>query len=314
MRTIRTARFIRGGEASSTNINDEKGFHLAPFIEEVIRGRFPKHTTHTITLLGYHFDPKTVVKLSDTDSVIKKVIFVNPSQIDVVITSGNRQGKVPITTENKGLISNNPIKTIQITNPFWIDLRKTSIEDMGLEFSPGIALYQDQKKGLFANGEGRIWNRGVKFIKHTWQRKDELEFSFVFTAYGKGLSAFGIGGSNIDVNNLNHENLYKPEIQLYYANGFCNAFYGGGKEKAWSQRIGKTITFKKNKFYKVKFHRSGISGTQVSISEVDKSNFDIELAQVHGWISNCPASEPVLTPYWSVVSNPDVFLTAFRIG
>ncbi|WP_025663272.1 hypothetical protein [Aquimarina megaterium] len=324
MRTIRTQRFVRSSSSAHTETtiivnpdpSDEVGLHLSPFVEEVLRGQFATNTTHTVTLKGYHFDPRSKVVLLGEDFRIRQVRFINPTRLDVVITSGSTQGKFPISVNNNGLGSTSPITVIRILDPEWVDLRKTPISTLNIEVTKGITLKQDRNKGLstIVNTDGNPFDRGIKFKRNTWLRNDELRFSFIFTTTGtSGLSLLGIGGSNIDVNDLDN-GIYSGEIQLFYVNGACSQFYGGGKESNWNQNIGKSITFQKGKFYKVEFHRSGINGTRITIIEVRADNFDMQVQFVHQWISNCPANDPVLMPYWSAVGNPEMFLSAFKIG
>ncbi len=316
MRTIGTTRFVRGTENRATSQESKTGFHLAPFVKEVIRGRLPIHTTQTIILKGYHFDPKTNIALSDvTDAVIRKISFIDPATIEVVITSGRQLGRIPITVKNNGLEQTSPVQFVTVYDPSWVDLRNTPLDSLGIQATEGVILTQNNERGIFATGAGRPWDRGVKFTKHSWKRIEELEFSMVFVITEKeGFSKFGIGGSNINVNQLDNESTIKAETQMSYANGFCRLFQGGGLESPWGQEIGVSVAFEVDTFYKVKFHRSGINGTLMSISEVDRDNFNIEIRQLHLWTSDCPANDPILMPYWSAVSNPNVFLTAYKVG
>ncbi|WP_025741887.1 IPT/TIG domain-containing protein [Aquimarina pacifica] len=310
MRTIRTARFIRG------NQNTQSGLFLSPYITEVIRGRLPKNTTQTVTIKGHHFDPGSTVKIVEQSIEIAEVNFINPTQIDIVITSCDVEGLFTVVVCNNDLDSGDSGKDlVEVKDGVWIDLRTIDLGDSELlDKTLGVFVLQDVNRGLFAGGEGSFWNRGVKFKKYTWKRSDALEFNFVFTGLGSGFSMFGIGGSHIDVSALENQSDFKGEIQLFYDNGGAAQLYGGGQDVDWIQNIGIDLTFEDEKFYKLKFHRSGIEGSLIGIYEVAPDDFDVDIQLLYEWVSSCPSDDPILMPYWSAVNNSNLFLTAFKIG
>lgn len=100
---------------------------------------------------------------------------------------------------------------------------------------------------------------------------------------------------------------------MYHPSSYTNSFYGGGLQSAWNQSIGQTVNFSTGQFYKVKFHRSGEAGTLMSIHLVNPDNWDDETSTLHQWTSTSPAADPILMPFWSAVSTPNIFITGFKI-
>ena len=291
-----------------------EGIFPSPFIQSVQNGSFNRNITQNVIVNGLNFTPSTRVELSDESLTVNSVTYVSPNELTVNISSGNELGSFDILVRNNQLNSGTQGQgKINVKDAIWIDLRTTPIANLGLEMSTGVIVNQDTARGLWASGTGNIWNRGVKFTANKWNRVDNIEFSFVFTRSGNGLCMFGIGGDNINVNALGNQSFYRAETQLFYANSQTNAFYGGGLEANWFQIIGTTVVFDVGKFYKVKFSNSGANGATMNITEVSPTDFDNEINTLHEWISNSPASDPILMPFWAAPNTPNVFLTAFKI-
>lgn len=196
----------------------------------------------------------------------------------------------------------------------WIDFRTTPIDNLNLEYTNGVEIFQDKERGLWAGGTGSFFGRGVKFPKYKWKREDELPFSFVFTVRGQNPSfLFGIGSSQINVNNLGPQALFAGEIQFFYDNGRFQRFLGGGGVYNWEQNIGQALTFEKDRFYKVTFAKSGKVGSKVFIYEVDSQDFDDDLELLEEIIiERNPANNQELVPYWNAVNSADVFIAALE--
>lgn len=197
-------------------------------------------------------------------------------------------------------------------NGTWIDLCKTPLEQLELEYTDGVEIKQDLERGIWARGAGSFLGRGVKFTRYQWKRDGELPFSFVFTARGSHSSfLFGIGSPDIDVNNLGSQALFAGEIQLFYDNGRFNRFLGGSGIRNWAQDVQANLKFEEGIFYKVVFEKSGKVGSQVYIYRVTKDDFDTNLETFGNYtIVKNPADSDLLIPYWNAVSTPDVFITA----
>ena len=58
---------------------------------------------------------------------------------------------------------------------------------------------------------------------------------------------------------------------------------------------------------------SGANGTAMRIVQVSSTDFDDETATLHEWVSNSPAADSLLMPFWAAPSTPNVFLTAYKI-
>lgn len=305
-------RYIRGG--SSVSGQEEKGLFLRPYISNIASGPIPISETKDIIISGFHFDPKTEVIIPEPSIIIRQVTFVSPVLLVVNVSAGRIIGDFDILLKNAGLDSGDSgNRLLKVREAVWIDLRTTTLADLELETTTGVIVNQDRNRGLWVSGTGGFWNRGVKFTAHQWNRADNSEFSFVFTSSGFGTFMFGIGGSNIDVENLNNQAFYRAETQIYHLNSSTNSFFGGGVQQNWFQTIGANLSFNTERFYKVTFHQSGNAGTTMSLHEVDATNLDLEIRTLHTWTSSSPAADPILMPFWSAPSSPNVFITAYKI-
>ena len=324
MRTIRTQRFVRGqGSAESGSIG------LAPFISEVRRARMPRNTIHRVEIIGYYFTKASEVIItggnpnartgtrSNANSRIRVLdkTFVNPTKLEVNIISGSTEGTFTVIVINGTLDSGTTGKDIlEVIDPVWVDFRQTDIDLSSIEITNGFTIEQDSEKGLITNGIN-TFKSGVKFLEHSWRRKDELEFNIVFSKKGNGNGFFGIGSSEINVNTLGEFARHEAETQMFLVLNSTSQCYGGGSELSrWFQDIGKVVLFTDGIFYKIKFHQSGDIKTLMSLYEVDSLDFDNELQLLHQWSSNCPANNEILMPYWSSIGNFDVFLAGFKVG
>lgn len=291
-----------------------KGVFPSPFIERVQNGGLATNSTQNVIILGFNFVPETTVEINEASLTVNTITYISPQELMVNITSGNVLGSFDIVLKNNlldsGLSGQNKLN---VKNAIWIDLRTTPIASLGLEMTTGVIVNQDAARGLWSSGTGNFWNRGVKFTANKWNRADDIEFSFVFTRSGNGTCMFGIGGENINVNNLGNQSFYRAETQLYHNNSTTNSFYGGGVESNWFQNIGATVNFAIGTFYKVVFSSSGANGTAMRIVQVSSTDFDDETATLHEWVSNSPAADSLLMPFWAAPSTPNVFLTAYKI-
>ena len=210
--------------------------------------------------------------------------------------------------------STNGETTETINTGKWIDFRTTPIEDLELEYTDGVVIKRDLERGLWASGTGEFFGRGVKFRKYQWKRSDELPFSFIFTVRGTNPSfLFGIGSTDIDVNNLGSQSLFAGETQLFYDNGIFNRFFGGSGIRNWAQNVQANIKFEDDVFYKVTFEKSGKVGSLISIHRISTTDFDTNLEQLGNYeIVENPADAEYLIPYWNAVSTPDVFIRAIK--
>ena len=328
MRTIRTQRFVRGGNATSNTTAEnnipKKG--LAPFISEVCRGRMPTHTTRSIEIKGYHFTPDVRITLKDQNGNdvpksgfyprIGRINFIHPGHIEAVVSSGVVEGRFTVVVNNgelnSGLTGN---EGIVVLNPQWVDLRTASILDLGLEITTGVSVSQDSDKGLQATSNIGEFEGAIKFSGFRWKRCDDLSFSIVFTlqeTVGTGL--LGMGSTTINVQNLGPVPLFEAESQVLVINGTANQMYGGGSRyRRWNQEIGSTVSFETSKFYKLNYNFSSVR-TLMTLSEVDTQNFDRNILFLRQWFSDSPSDSENLLPYWTVGSSQNLFLTAFKIG
>ncbi|WP_271769202.1 hypothetical protein [Aquimarina algiphila] len=322
MRTIRTQRFVRGTQ------NKENTNGLAPFVSEVCGARMPVKGIRRVQIKGYHFTPNVNVDTgSEIDSsefksagnlvvVISQVKFINPTLLEAVIFAGDTEGRFDLIVRNGNLNSGDTgNETIVVINPVWVDLRTTSVIDLGLEISPGVIINRNLEKGLWGINRSSDFNSAVKFRAFPWKRCDDLSFSIVFTLSEiEGISLFGIGGIGIEVGNLGSEPLFEAESHLFVINGTANQMYGGGSRyRRWTQDIGGTASFEVSKFYKLNYNFSS-TRTLMTISEVDPLNFDRSVLFLRQWFLDSPSDNEVLLPYWTVGSNQNFFLTAFKIG
>lgn len=227
--------------------------------------------------------------------------------------SGNSSGdmdSVGTTPDNPNTDTNGNSNAGQ-----WIDFCKIPLDQLELEVTHGVQIKRDLERGLWAKGTGPFFGRGVKFPKYVWKRKEELPFSFVFTARGKNPSfLFGIGSPDVDVNDLDDQALFSGEIQLFYENGRFDRFFGGSGNLNWAQDTEANIKFKDDVFYKVVFEKSGKVGSIINIYRVTKTDFNTNIETLGSYtIIGNPADSELLIPYWNAVSTPDVFVTAVRI-
>ena len=328
MRTIRTQRFIRGGNATSTTTSENNipGQGLAPFISEVCRGRMPTHTTRSIEIKGYHFTPDVRITLKDQNGNdvpksgfypgIGEINFIHPGRIEAVVTSGVTEGRFTVVVNNgelnSGLTGN---EGIVVLNPQWVDLRTASILDLGLEMTTGVSVSQDSVKGLQAISSIGEFEGAIKFSGFRWKRCDDLSFSVVFTLEEiDGTGLLGMGSNTIDIQNLGPEPLFEAESELLIVNGKAKQMYGGGSRyRRWTQEIGGAVSFETSKFYKLNYNFSSVR-TLMTLSEVDPQNFDKNILFLRQWFSDSPSDSENLLPYWTVGSNQNLFFTAFKVG
>lgn len=309
MRTINHQRIIRGNSSNSSQ------FLPKPFIKEITGGRIQTNATKRLVIRGFNFQEDSLVEISPKTIDLENITFVDPSIIEITVKAYDNEGFFDVKISNGNLDSGTSGNaTINVKASVWVDLRTEPIKDLKLTLTNGIIINQDATKGLWAGGSGNAWNRGVLFSDFAWKRDDEVDFSFVFTVSGNGYAMFGIGSDGIDVNNLGNQSYYKSEIQLYINQSRTNQVYGGGGSQNWNQSIGNPITFAADKFYKVTFIKSGTNDAKCYLAEVTVDDFDTDVSLLREWVSNCPATSKVLMPFWSAVSNVNLFLTGFRVG
>ncbi|WP_027395147.1 hypothetical protein [Aquimarina latercula] len=326
MRAIRTQRFVRGTQTNDSAEGSTSG--LAPFISEVCGARMRIKGIRKVQIKGYHFTPNVTIDTgAEIDSsefrrtgslvvVISQVKFINPTLLEAVVFGGDTEGKFNLIVRNGNLNSGGTgNETIVVINPVWIDLRRISVTDLGLQISPGVIVNRNLEKGLWGINRSATFESAIKFTKFTWKRCDNLDFSIVFTLSDiEGVSLFGIGSLGIEVGNLGSEPLFEAESHLFVINGTTNQMYGGGSRyRRWTQQIGKTVSFEVSKFYRLNY-KFLTSGILMTIAKVDPENFDKIVEVQHQWFSDSPSDSAALLPYWTVGSNQNLFLTAFKIG
>ncbi|WP_027393177.1 hypothetical protein [Aquimarina latercula] len=324
MRTIRTQRFVRGSQ-STKNIEENATNGLAPFISEVCGARMRVKGIRRVQIKGYYFTPNATVDTGDNTStefknnglkvVVSQVKFINPTLLEAVVFAGDTEGRFNLVVRNGELNSGDTgNEAIVVVNPVWVDLRTTSVIDLGLQISPGVIVNCNLEKGLWGINRGSEFEGVVKFRAFPWKRCDDLSFSIVFTlSEPEGISLFGISGFDINVSNLGTDPLFEAESHLFLINGTANQMYGGGSRyRRWSQDIGGTASFEVSKFYKLNYDFSA-TRTLMTISEVDPLNFDRNVLFLRQWFLDSPSDSEVLLPYWTVGSNENLFLTAFKI-
>lgn len=309
MRTIRHQNIIRGNSSRSSQ------YLPKPFIKEVSGGRIQTNTTKSLTIRGFNFLEEFAVEIFPKTVALENFTFVDPSTIELTVKADDNEGLFDVVISNGNLDSGISGKEILVVKAsLWVDLRSTSLKDLNLTSSNEVTVNQNPEKGIWADGSGNAWNRGVLFPDFSWNRDDEVDFSFVFTVSGNGYAMFGIGSDGLDVNNLGNQSYYKSEIHLYINQSRTNQVYGGGSSQNWNQSIGNSVTFAVDKFYKVTFTKSGAKDAKCYLTEVTGDNFDTDVSILQEWVSNCPATSKVLMPFWSAVSNANLFLTGFRVG
>jgi len=309
MRVINQTKIIRGQSFPSS-----QGVIIRPQITQIINSRIETSVGNTITLQGFNFSEESQVIIDTPSITVIQVVFISPIEIQVSVLTGADEGDFDVVVRNGSIDSFISSATqIFVRNAIFIDLRRANLNTLGMEITNGVVVNQDSMLGLSAAGTGQVWSRGVKFTTHSWNRADNLEFSFVFTRIGTGTYMFGIGGSNINVNNLQNQAFFRAETQLFHATQQTNFFFGGGLEANWNQDIGTTIQFLAGRFYKVKFAMSGANGTAMSIHEVSAGAIDTEINTLHEWVSTSPANDPILMPFWAANNEPDCFITAYKI-
>jgi len=309
MRYINGNTFTKGSTVSNT------GFIPKPFISGVINSRIGTFVTgHTLIINGFHFHPQSTVSFNITSVIINNITFTSPTILEVEIETGGDEGFFDVFVHNGTLnsgASGNGL--LQITTNSFIDLRTASIASLGLIMTTGVTVTQDPLRGLVAGGTGNFWNRGILFTNFQWNRADVVNFSVVFTRSGSGTMMIGIGGSNIDVENLGNQAFYRGEITAFHNNTQINRCFGGGEQGNWSQPIGTNIVFNTGTFYKITFINSGTNGTQITIHEVLESDFETNINLLHQFISNNPATDAILMPYWAAPAFENVFISGFRV-
>lgn len=309
MRTIRHQNIIRGISSTSSQ------YLPRPFIKEVTGGRIQTNTTKNLTIRGFNFIEESAVEIFPKTVALENLTFVDPSTIEITVKADDNEGSFDVVISNGNLDSGSSGKEVLVVKAsIWVDLRSTSLKDLNLASSNDVTVNQNANKGLWAAGSGNAWNRGVLFPDFSWKRDDEVDFSFVFTVSGNGYAMFGIGNDGIDVNNLSNQSYYKSEIELYLNQSRTNQVYGGGGSQNWNQNIGNSVNFATDKFYKVIFTKSGTKDAKCYLTEVAGDNFDTDVSVLQEWVSNCPATSKTLMPFWSAVSNANLFLTGFRVG
>ncbi len=333
MRTIRTARFIRAAQShaqSDSDSGDNGGTPttpdtaaLAPFIKEVCGGSVATNSTTRLIIRGFYFTPTAIVSLYQTNSSIPSSLigilqgfrFIDPSHIEVTLQTQQLQGTFSILVTNGALDSGTSGDfLLRIINPRWRDLRLMSLSTMGIEKTAGVSIFQKRANGLWIADQNTAWNRAVKFNAFQWKRCDQIDFNLVlYNAKNQGEGLFGIGAASIDVNQLGESPQFIGEIQFYYQDGKIQQLFGGGSPyRQWTQQI-EAVTLKADSYYKIHFQHAGAIGATIRLSRVSVRDFNQDLEVVQEWISNAPSDSPVLVPYWTAISNPNLFLTAFKL-
>lgn len=304
-------RYINGNTFTKGTAKTIAGLIPVPLISGVIGGNVGTFVIgHTVIINGFNFHPNSVVEISSC--TVNSTTYVNPTQLSITISTQGDEGLHDILVKNGTLDSGTSGNgLLQITNNLFIDLRTASIASLGLTMTSGVTVSQDPLRGLFAGGSGGFWDRGILFTNYQWNRVDNV--SFVFTRSGNGSMMFGIGGSNIDLENLGNQSYYKGEIEMYHGGTQVTNFYGGGQQASWNQNIGSVVGFDVGKFYKVTFVNSGTNGTQISIHEVSAGNFDTNISLLHQFISNNPATDAILMPFWTAPAVTSVFISGFKV-
>ena len=334
MRTIRTQRFVRGSQngGGTTTPGGNTTIGLAPFVSEVCGAKIPVKGRNKVQIKGYHFTSNVTVDTGDSTSGgqfvnndlfpvrIRDVEFINPTLLEATVYAGDFSGKYDLIVRNGGLHSGDTGKeAIEIADPVWVDLRKVNLPDLGMVLSDGITLNPNRMYGLSATameyGDGESFDKVVKFGAFPWKRCDGLSFSMVFTLTGlEGTNLFGIGGQAVNVNNLGPVPLFEAESHLFLINGTTNQMYGGGSRyRRWTKDLETIVSFETGKFYKLNYHYR-VDRTLMTLSEVNPSNFDATITPLHQWLLDSPSDSEMLVPYWTVGSNPNFYLTAFKIG
>lgn len=313
---------IRGGnygtrEGEGTQAPNT-GIFPTPFITEVLVKPKLNNELLEVTINGFNFDVNSEVKFSSDSIIIVETQFINPMQL-IVCIEAPINGAFDIVVCNNNLTSGdtrNSKVIIQRSSLKWVDFCDLPLDQIEIEATDGVTLFKDLERGIWAGGTSNdFFGRGVKFPNYRWNRADEREFSFVFTARGTNPSfLFGISTPQIEVDNLGSQALFASEIQLFYDNGSFNRFLGGGGVRNWAQDVQANLKFEKDIFYKVTFEKSGKVDSKIFIHTVEKGKYDINLKLIGTYtIQENPANNPVLIPFWNAVKTPDVFITALGV-
>lgn len=288
------------------------GLDLEPHIELVVGADFIPDSTKVITIKGVNFSPFSVIEVSGDENFVNTVYFDTPKQIRVEITVGNIEGLFNLIVKNDNLHSKDSgYNKLSVKSKTVIDLRTANIGDLGLEMTSGISVQQDNSKGLRFYSYTSSWNRGVKFSSYFWNRNDDITYEMIFTRTSDVNFMIGIASASLNVSNINSA-YYKQEIGIYHNNNKLTSVYGGGDVSNWSQPVGTTIIFDRDKYYKIKFENSGSEGARCSVWEVDPDDWDNE-TEIHSWESTCPADDLILTPFLiPQASSGSYYITGFR--
>lgn len=310
-------------DLSEVVVNDEKtikllnpketnGLDMTPHIEKVINADFEPLSTKVITIEGINFSPFSTLEISGEGNFVNTIYFDTPKKIRAEITVGNTEGIYNLIVYNNDIQSNDSgFNSVRVKEKTTVDLRTINTNLLGLEISNNVNFEQNSTYGLRFFSNSNSWNRGVKFSSYSWNRSDNITFEIIFTRVSDVLFMLGIGSASLNVNNISTA-YYKQEIGMFHSNNSATVMYGGGDVTNWSQNIGQTVNFDRNKFYKLKFGNSGGINALCSLSEIDANDWDNETL-LHSWISDCPADDEILVPFIiPQASNGAYYITGFR--
>lgn len=310
-------------DLSEVQVNDENiikslnpealsGLDMTPYIESVINADFEPLSNKIITIEGINFTPFSTVEISGDGNFVNTVYFDSPKKLRVDINAGLNEGLYNLIVYNNDLQSDNSgFNSVIIREKTTVDLRTINPELLGLQMTNGINYQQNSTFGLRFFSSTNSWNRGVKFGAYSWNRSENITFEIIFTRVSDVLFMLGIGSVSLNVNSISTA-YFRQEIGMYHNNNSATVMYGGGDVTNWSQNIGQTVNFDRDKFYKLKFENSGGMNGICAISEVDPDDWDDETL-LHSWISDCPSDDEILVPFvLPQASSGAYYITGFR--
>lgn len=243
--------------------------------EPLVDSLYPDSLTHTmtsdITIKGHNFDSMSQVIIPDV--VVNSVVYVNPNEIRLNVTTGTVNKASDVTVTNHcGQITATDGFTTELS--LWNLLSDgNDISGLGIRVHPGMNILQDSE-GMHFTG-ANPWSSWVKFEGMTWQRGQNKKLEWVFTSPTASMMV-GIGS---DATNETATAQYKQgETLAYFQNSsFMWGLYGNNGTVGSTGNQSNSASLGSFAAYKAVFESDGSNGglfTLYGLTGNQQSDFD----------------------------------------
>jgi len=279
-----------------------------PVISKIINSTFDQLWTKTMTIYGSNFTPTTSVSV--TDQTITSVVYISPTELSVIVTSGDIDGEYSVTVYN-GHLTATVDGAFKVDGQKWVDLSTNGdplIIGQGatddIRHDADVTIVRSLI-GLEITGLG-VNTGWVKMHKYGWKRGENKTFEMVFRTHNNGNYAqVGIGSVQSDEANQSQWNGFGEVMVQFNSGVFANIISNNGTPGTIAVGSMGSKVSGGFQFFKMRVETDGNEGSKVTVYRlssgaqkdwVDDSNVIYSKVMVTSMLPNQPDLLPFMTP------------------